>query len=397
MEIVDSIMQLLPPEASASLAARLGTTPAVTEKGVGTSVAALISGVAHHTGEQGFMSRIFELARDMRLHTILPVLPEIASGVDASSPVADAGALLSSMLLRGQQGPVEDFIGRQSGLTPTAGREFMALAAPLTLGFLGHQIHEKSLTLFSFSSVIGSEAAKIPAFLPPGLPNLLSTVSFPSTTGVAAASVARSGAGKWLYALLALIVLGVIAWLASRGCNHAEPPAASETSAPATSSIATAAPGPLGQFIKHTLPDGTVLSIPRLGIENKLIDFIEDKSRRVDKTTWFDFDRLTFDTGKATLQPSSTEQLQNIAAILKAYPNVNVKIGGYTDNTGNKNSNLKLSGDRATNVMHELMNRGTDSTRLEAQGYGEDHPVADNATSEGRQQNRRISLRVTAK
>jgi OmpA-OmpF porin, OOP family len=140
-----------------------------------------------------------------------------------------------------------------------------------------------------------------------------------------------------------------------------------------------------------------VLNIPRLGIENKLLDFIEDPSRPVDKTTWFDFDRLTFDTGKATLQHSSAEQLQNIAAILKAYPKVKVKVGSYTDNTGDKEANLRLSQDRATNVMRELVRRGVDSSRLEAEGYGEEHPVADNSTPEGRQMNRRISLRVTAK
>jgi outer membrane protein OmpA-like peptidoglycan-associated protein len=117
----------------------------------------------------------------------------------------------------------------------------------------------------------------------------------------------------------------------------------------------------------------------------------------VDKTTWFDFDRLTFDTGKATLQDSSTEQLQNIAAILKAYPKVKVKIGGYTDNTGNKEANLRLAQDRATNVMHELVQRGVDSSRLAAEGYGEEHAVGDNATFEGRQKNRRIALRITAK
>jgi outer membrane protein OmpA-like peptidoglycan-associated protein len=117
----------------------------------------------------------------------------------------------------------------------------------------------------------------------------------------------------------------------------------------------------------------------------------------VDKTTWFDFDRLTFDTGKATLQVSSAEQLQNIAAILKAYPNVKIKIGGYTDNTGSKKANLRLSQDRATNVMQELVQRGVDRSQLEAEGYGEQHPVAENSTAEGRQKNRRISLRVTAK
>jgi OOP family OmpA-OmpF porin len=180
-------------------------------------------------------------------------------------------------------------------------------------------------------------------------------------------TVSRPGIVKEFVSLIGLLVLAVIGWSLSGGCR-------SQPAIP-SAPIGQAAPapvfGPLGEFIKRKLPNGTELNIPRLGIENKLIDFIEDPSKPADKTTWFHFDRLTFDTGASMLQPSSTEQLQNIAAILKAYPKINAKIGGYTDNTGNKDANLKLSGNRATNVMHEFVSRGIDASRLEVKGYGE--------------------------
>ncbi|RYZ89511.1 MAG: OmpA family protein, partial [Proteobacteria bacterium] len=79
------------------------------------------------------------------------------------------------------------------------------------------------------------------------------------------------------------------------------------------------------------------------------------------------------------------------------YPAVNVKLGGYTDNTGNADKNLKLSGDRAQSVKKELAGLGIADSRLEAEGYGQEHPVASNDTEEGRSQNRRISIRVTKK
>jgi outer membrane protein OmpA-like peptidoglycan-associated protein len=106
---------------------------------------------------------------------------------------------------------------------------------------------------------------------------------------------------------------------------------------------------------------------------------------------------LLFESGSATLKPESQEQLRNIAEILKAYPNVKVKIGGYTDNVGDPAFNMKLSQDRATNVMNELVILGVASNRLEAEGYGEKHPVANNSTEEGRAKNRRISLQVNSK
>jgi OmpA-OmpF porin, OOP family len=117
----------------------------------------------------------------------------------------------------------------------------------------------------------------------------------------------------------------------------------------------------------------------------------------ISSKTWFDFDRLTFATGEATLQNSSAEQLQNIAAILKAYPNVKVKIGGYTDNTGDPAANQTLSQNRAKNVMDAIVAGGIDPSRLQSNGYGDQYPVADNATPEGRAQNRRIALLVTQK
>ena len=132
-------------------------------------------------------------------------------------------------------------------------------------------------------------------------------------------------------------------------------------------------------------------------MESKLLAFIEDPNKAVDQTTWFSFDRLEFETDSATLKPSSREQLENIASILKAYPRVTVKVGGYTDNTGDAAHNLKLSQDRANSTVAELERLGIDKSRLAAEGYGEQFPVADNSTAEGRQRNRRIDIRVTGK
>jgi OOP family OmpA-OmpF porin len=171
---------------------------------------------------------------------------------------------------------------------------------------------------------------------------------------------------------------------------------ASNAASNAGNAIANSASS-LGAFFQTSLPGGIVLNIPQNGVENKLLVFIKDPNTTVNTETWFDFDRLLFDTNAATLEPSSQEQLQNIANILKAYPNVQIRIGGYTDNQGDAAANLKLSQDRADNVMHELVVLGVDPSRMDSKGYGEDHPVADNSTDAGRAQNRRISMRVTQK
>jgi OmpA-OmpF porin, OOP family len=390
--MVEAIMNLVTPQVTDSLAARLGGSTGAVRSGLGTSVAALLGGIANQAGESGFMGQVFNLVSGSNTQGILGSLSNLASGAGASSHATEQGLRLRSLLFGGQQTNVENVVGRQTGLGAAAGGELMSLAGPLTVGFLGQQIRDRGLTPSSFSSLMSSEASKLQSVLPAGLSSLLSGVSIPSLAGTAPAGTGDGGMKKLLIPI-GVLVLGLAAWLVTHGCNKPHPTPA----APAQLATPAPAAGSLGEFIKRKLPDGTELNIPRLGIENKLIDFIEDSSKPTDKTTWFDFDRLTFNTGSATLQDASSEQLQNIAAILKAYPKVKVKIGGYTDNTGSKQANLKLSQDRATNVMHELVQRGTDRSRLDAKGYGEEHPVADNATDAGRQKNRRISLLVTAK
>jgi outer membrane protein OmpA-like peptidoglycan-associated protein len=82
---------------------------------------------------------------------------------------------------------------------------------------------------------------------------------------------------------------------------------------------------------------------------------------------------------------------------MKAYPNAQIKIGGYTDNTGDPTANQTLSENRAKNVMDAIVAGGIDPSRLQSKGYGDQYPVADNGTPEGRAQNRRIALLVTQK
>jgi K(+)-stimulated pyrophosphate-energized sodium pump len=132
------------------------------------------------------------------------------------------------------------------------------------------------------------------------------------------------------------------------------------------------------------------------GIEDQLIKFL-NSSEEVSKDKWFDFKNLNFATGSAVIDSSSIKEVSNIAEIMKAYPAVDIKVGGYTDNVGNAASNLKLSADRAAAVKAALTSAGIATTRMESEGYGQEHPVASNDTKEGKAQNRRIAVSVRKK
>jgi len=115
-------------------------------------------------------------------------------------------------------------------------------------------------------------------------------------------------------------------------------------------------------MVHESIPGGAELTVAPNGIEAHLIQFIKDSSARVNDTTWFNFDRLLFETGSATLKPESEAQLKSVAQMLQAYPNVKARVGGYTDNSGNAAANLKLSESRAQNVREELEKLGVSHT-----------------------------------
>jgi outer membrane protein OmpA-like peptidoglycan-associated protein len=145
------------------------------------------------------------------------------------------------------------------------------------------------------------------------------------------------------------------------------------------------------------LPNGSMLSAPATGVETRLVGFITDSTRQPGDSTFFDFDRLVFATNSSNLLPQSDDQVSNIAKILAAYPNVSIKLAGYTDNAGNPSANQRLSALRAAAVKAALIKAGVSSSRLSSVGFGEKNPEADNTTEGGRAQNRRVAIIVLKK
>jgi len=105
-------------------------------------------------------------------------------------------------------------------------------------------------------------------------------------------------------------------------------------------------------------------------------------------------DNVHFDVGKATLRAGSSAALEELFAYLKNKEKVKVEIGGHTDNVGKDADNLRLSQQRAETIRNYLVKKGIQPARVIAKGYGATKPVADNATEEGRQLNRRTEVTI---
>ncbi len=385
------------------IARMLGESEPSISKGLQLATAAIFDGLHRQTGQSDAMRQVIDLASKAPADLSAALSP--GQLANPNSPLISSGKrFLTSVLGKGQDATL-NAVSRESGLRMTSTATLLAVAAQSVLSFIGTRVRDEGMTATSLATFLKHEGASMRDSLPagfyeaPAVPPLTQPKETVTTRRVEIDPVIAQTVQKersfwaWLLPLL-LILLGVLLWFLfrSRPAPVAEAPAPVETKAPAVPS----APG-LGNFVSKQLVDGTTLNIPERGVEGRLLAFIQDPATKPDKTTWFDFDRLLFSTGSATLQPQSMEQLNNIAAILKAYPATHLTIGGYTDNTGDAASNLKLSQDRANNVMEELVNLGVAQDRLVAKGYGEEHPVGDNATEAGRAQNRRISMLVTQK
>lgn len=102
---------------------------------------------------------------------------------------------------------------------------------------------------------------------------------------------------------------------------------------------------------------------------------------------------INFDTGKATIQPGSLNIIDEVASMLKGATDLKLEVGGHTDNAGTAGANQNLSDARAKSVVAALLQRGIAASRLQAKGYGQTVPIADNRNEEGRAKNRRVELK----
>jgi len=153
------------------------------------------------------------------------------------------------------------------------------------------------------------------------------------------------------------------------------------------------------ESLKVTLPNDTIIDAYKGGIEDKLVAFLKTDYKKLGedslKKVWFDFDNLNFETGSAKITAESQKQVNNIAQILKAFSAAKIKIGGYTDKTGNEEGNKKLSDARAKSVQAALAAAGVGAQITSAEGYGSEFATyAKEAPESDRLKDRHVSVSV---
>ena len=399
--LLDGIRELVTPALLSRASAYTGESEATTLKGFGMAIPALLASLAGRSGDASFMSQIASLAAAEKSIEPDPITrANVARATSASHNTTAAEKWLS-----GANGnsvsTVADGIARRVGMRSSSAASLLSIAAPLVLGYIGRFVRSQKLDGPGLAALLSREREGFTAATQTGLEGFgygdtkvherahrivddaTSRLDESRTTAHARTT------GGWAVPLLcAALALGGLVWWVNR-----DRPTQLETRARNAETGAVGTTGSAVTMRTRSLPDNIDLRIPLGGMEDRLLNYLSTPSV---SAMSFDFDRVNFNMASATLTPQSREQLSNAAAILRAYPNARVIVAGYTDNVGNPATNVELSRSRAIAVRNALQGMGISGTRIRAEGFGSQSPVADNRTEEGRARNRRVTLRVSA-
>ncbi len=357
-----------------------------------------------------------------------------------SDLLSKSSGMISSIFGNGgNSNMLTTLISSFAGVKGSSVGTIMSMAVPTLLGLLGRHTAENNIPVSGLASMLGEQKKSAMSMLPAGFSlssltgganSVASSVSNAAshTSSAAAGAVAESTGGgmKWLLPaiLVGALAIGAYYFFSKGGDKKSEtettPTAVTDTSHTNTGSTDTThhvaaveAPkatvgadglvsydlGPVGDL---DLPGGVKLTgVNANGFENTLVNFI--KTGTVDTVNkganWFNLHDVQFVSGKTEYAtPKAMAQIKNVGAILKAYPNVVIKVGGNTDVSGNAAANIDLSQRRANQVMKDILANGAGAGQIkEAKGYGSEFATATAGDKAGMAADRKTTAKVASK
>lgn len=427
LNVIDLIKGQLGPALVSQAASQFGESESGISKAIGGLLPAIVGGLANNSDNPGVLDAITNASSSGILGNLI--------GGASSSPVISN--LLTSIFGDKISGIV-NAIATYAGISNNSSSSLLNLVTGATVGSIGKYAADNNLDKSGISSLLGEQKGIVSSLLPAGLSlaslNLGSWFGGGTTTSHAEAApkpepkieVTRSttsagtnpdrnnneGGGsiwKWLLPLLLLIAAAYFLW---KQCDKKQTTTTTTTTdstgstadtaatiTPADTSASTATP--VTKTDENIDLNGVMLKGYKGGMEDQMITFLKsgDYKNAADdaalKDKWYDFDHVNFKMGSSTeLEAGSQGQLDNLVAILKAFPDAKIKIGGYTDKTGNEASNVKLSKARAEFIKAALAKAGVGTQVLEAEGYGSKFATVDAKASDAeRAADRKMSVR----
>jgi outer membrane protein OmpA-like peptidoglycan-associated protein len=415
--LMDMAKDYLSPDLIKKFGAHLGETPDATQKGLASAVPAVMGGfVRQATTDPTGASVTRLLGTGQRNGERLD---------DASSMIGKGQGMLGS-LFGDRLSSATDYVAHSSGLGQKSAGKILALAAPIMGGIIGREAITRKLNPAGMASMLaGQKGAVSSALGAGGLGSIFgvgadSVGAVETRTGVQPSHVERIGEnvryekvtpegkpagrriglpGLLLGLLAVLVLLGIFgrrhpSGVSLRTPGNAVPQAqAPRVQAPAVPAPPTAPPTVTPPTVETPTP-------PAMGggpsaAVSELNSFFSDTSEPTPKRV--PLDNVTFDHDSDRLTAASATSIQSVAAVLKAHPTANMRIDGFTDNTGDPQYNKTLSANRANAVRDALIRDGVDEKRISIAANGAENPAETNDTEQGRAANRRIELVVTSR
>jgi outer membrane protein OmpA-like peptidoglycan-associated protein/uncharacterized membrane protein YeaQ/YmgE (transglycosylase-associated protein family) len=415
------------------LSSAVGENQGNTRKALEAMIPTILAGAASQASTSSGATRLFEMAKE-----------SVEGGTDLAGNLVShlSGAGIENMARSGQGiltalfgdklSSLLNWLARFAGITSSSAGSLMSVASNLVMNVLGKQIQQHGLSVSGLGNLLAGQSGWLSRLLPAGvsgIPGLHALADYAGQAGGAVRDAAHAGGRAvrgaaqeayrsgvdvaqgvkpWASALvpLALIALALVAlpWLirawTAREQTVAKAPEVRlpEVQTPNGKAIGgrVAWYGPsLGKLTDVKLPDGVSLEIPEASFLNGVYKFLSNPSDT--KAQSFVFEKLTFDGPAVKTAPETDAAVKTLGTLVKAFPGVQLRIEGHTDNTGDADTNRRLSLDRANATKELLVKAGAPADRISTEGKGAEKPIAPNDTEENRAKNRRIELSFVRK
>jgi outer membrane protein OmpA-like peptidoglycan-associated protein len=405
--------------------AHLGESEGGISKVISAALPSLIGTIADKaSSSHEAAGAVHAMAAEQNESGILSSLSGFLGGDNSNSLLGKSSGIISSLFGNGgQSNMLTTLISSFAGVKGSAVGTILSMAAPAILGLIGKHNKDNNVSASSMTTMLGEQKKSAMSMLPAGFS--LSSLTGGSGSAASAASHVTShveekaggGLGK---VLLPLLLVGGLAagayYLFTK--NGKDTPATEQkgevsttegsaktvevAAKPTVDSLTGLVSYELGALGDVELPGGAKLTgVNANGFENTLINFVKTGTiDTTDKTkNWFNMHDVQFVSGKTTYAtPRAMAQIKNVAAILKAYPNVVIKLGGNTDVSGVAASNVALSQSRATQVMKDIIASGAGAAQIkEAVGYGSQFATAVAGDKAGMAADRKTTAKVSSK
>ena len=374
------------------------------EKGVASAVAVLLPSLLVRFMDQGETARVNETIREAGNAELFDRRAEIFAGHGIDGGM-NLGERFENELVGAENKAYPNAVAAESGISAASADRLSGWVAAVIAGYVGHKIVRNNLSMSAVMAGLRQERGSVVKEIPVKVGRAAGISGMCSSSAPVAGRDGKKN--NWLVWLIIVLIVVIIVFLSIRSCNRnggGEVVAVTEnvTVVPTAPAAQTAAAKEGLTFVEHKLPDGRTIRVAEGGCEDCMLKYLQSDAYRKAMNeelskNWIQFDKIDFmHDSETALAGNSMEQLDNIAAILKNYPDVRIRIGGFADKTGTRAVNYEISKKRAEYIKSILVKDGIPADRISTEGFGKEFAtVPADATAAQRAVDRSIAMRFT--